>query len=288
MAFIGYYGSLATTASVFVGILTAYLVTRLSDLKSQRGRLKQRVETIDARLRTLHERRSFRESQLIETNIRWDIENAEDEVDSFIDFDVGFGWDPSPNDIDRDDVIQAFMEHRDIQRKDLTQHHVDAIDERWDEIMSELAPTRFDTSIPPRATDPEMYVIDALWDIYEREKYDERDREYKGQEYEVNALQNERGYLTQENESLDPQQLYDSIRDILVPIALSVIFPLFIRFLHEMGWVLRTSPAVAAWEPIIVSVAWLGGFVSTLVFVYTRISGGEKLPDPPSENERTA
>jgi hypothetical protein len=47
----GLYAALATSASVFIGILTALLVSNLSNLKSERRWITRRLEGIDAKLR---------------------------------------------------------------------------------------------------------------------------------------------------------------------------------------------------------------------------------------------
>jgi len=49
----GFYAALATSASVFIGILTALLVSNLSNLKAERHWINRRIEEIDAKLRGL-------------------------------------------------------------------------------------------------------------------------------------------------------------------------------------------------------------------------------------------
>ncbi|MFC7164997.1 hypothetical protein [Halospeciosus flavus] len=49
----GFYAALATSASVFIGILTALLVSNLSNLKAERHWINRRLEEIDAKLRGL-------------------------------------------------------------------------------------------------------------------------------------------------------------------------------------------------------------------------------------------
>lgn len=51
--FSGFYTALATLASVFIGILTALLVSNLSNLKSERHWINRRIEEIDAKLCSL-------------------------------------------------------------------------------------------------------------------------------------------------------------------------------------------------------------------------------------------
>ena len=49
----GFYTALATSASVFIGILTALLVSNLSNLKAERHWINRRLEEIDAKCRGL-------------------------------------------------------------------------------------------------------------------------------------------------------------------------------------------------------------------------------------------
>jgi hypothetical protein len=49
----GFYAALATSASVFIGILTALLANNLSNLKAERHWINRRLEEIDAKLRGL-------------------------------------------------------------------------------------------------------------------------------------------------------------------------------------------------------------------------------------------
>ena len=53
MALISFYSTLATAASIFIGILTAYLVTRLSDLKANRSRIRERFDAVVAEIESM-------------------------------------------------------------------------------------------------------------------------------------------------------------------------------------------------------------------------------------------
>lgn len=286
MGLLQFYGVLATTASIFVGILTAYLVTRLSDLTSERSRLKQRIESIDAELRILDDRFDFRIDQVEATEERWQQEAAGDVVDNFIEYDVGRDWNPEPDDISVEDALDALVEHRGLNSDDLIQRHREEIQDRWDEIIDELQPTHFIHG-PVPAPSNETYtaagwIQETLWDIYEREKYDTHDLEAVSIGREINTLQDEREVLVEQYKALDPQQLQDSIKAAIVPIGFSVILPLIVRFLHELGWVVRVPSNITILEPIAVTGAWIVGFFWTLGFVWLRVSNtDDQIPESP-------
>lgn len=78
------YGSLATTAGVFVGLLTAYLVSRIVELKAERRRIERRADTINARIDALKPRQEWRDEQLSQME-RWENQQeANNIVDEFI------------------------------------------------------------------------------------------------------------------------------------------------------------------------------------------------------------
>ncbi|MGQ5516499.1 hypothetical protein [Halococcus saccharolyticus] len=287
MALLQFYGVLASTASIFVGILTAYLVTRYSDLKTQRSRIRQRANSVEAEQEVLLARKDFRTEQVEQTEVRWRRESAEDDVDSFIKYDVGSDWDPPATEISVDDAMQGLITHRGLTADDLIQHHAETIRERWDEILEKLR-SRGPTMDSAVFLDNDFkYIVEALWDIYDREKYDRHDSVVSEIQGDIDELEDEWELLVEEDKSLDPQQLQDGIKSAAVPIALSVMFPLFVRLLHELGW---TYSSPFAWiEPVAVSVVWIVGFLWTLGFLWKRVSNTEELlnESPPSQREGT-
>lgn len=295
MSLVQFYGVLATTASIFVGILTAYLVNRLSDLKSERSRLKQRIEAIDAELRVLQLRHDFRIGRLEETEERWKRQDAEDAVDNFIEYTVGRDWNPSPDKVSIGDALDALVDHQNIAEDELIQHHMDVIEERWDEIIENLEPrppgTLFPSAIGATSSSDPLrganWIIEALWKIYDHEKYDTHDLQVLNIRQSVEELQDRRTVLVEQYNSLDPEQLRDSITASIVPIVLSVVLPIFIRLLHELGWVLKAPPYFVPLEPIGVLLAWLVGFFWTLRFVWVRITEtDEDIPKSPLSDEQ--
>jgi hypothetical protein len=289
MVLIRFYGVLATTASIFVGILTAYLITRLSDLKAGRSRIRRQADAINTELESLKTNREERVRTLVETQNRWERETAEDQVDSFISFNVGREWNPSPDAIDPADALDALVQYRDLSEDEVIQHHYDVLVSRWDEIAEKLQPRPFGQVDPGKLIDTsEMDAANAvrgtLWDIYDREQYDLHDTQVADSTRQIETLEDQRENLHNEYDSLDPQDLQDSIKAMIVPIFLSVILPVLIRFLHEIGFVVSELTSVAFLEPWIVLIAWLLGFFWTLIFIWNRVQNvNEDFPDPPSK-----
>lgn len=297
MSLAQFYGGLAIAASVFVGILTAYIVTRLSDLKSERSQLRQRIESIDAELEVLETRHDFRINKLEETEEKWRHESAEKDVDQFIEYEVGSRWNPSHEEVTVEDALDALIEYQDLTEDDLIQRHVDTLEERWEEIIDELKPRETVSSLgamPSADVSNETYeaanwIIEALWNIYEMEKYDTHDTEVMNVRRRVEELLEKRKRLEERYESLDPKQLRDSIKSTIIPIILSVVIPLIARFLHEIGLQSTViSPTMALIEPMIVLIIWIIGFFWTLWFVWKRVTRtDEELQSPPQFGKTT-
>lgn len=271
MTLIGFYGTLSTAASIFVGILTAYLITRLSDLKTSRSRIRERHDAVIAELESLETSRENRVETLRQTEDRWEIENAEEDVDSFIDFAVGRDWSPASVAVDVEDALEALIRYRDLEESDVVQHHYDELERRWDEIEEKLQPNPLGMPGSFAPKDDFVYITEALWDIYDRERYDSRDRRVTDATHEIQMLENQRDDLVLEYNSLDPKQLRESLKTTVIPVTLSVILPLAVRFLHEVGFVVSELTSIAHLEPWVVFALWLIGVFWTLLFIWKRI-----------------
>lgn len=290
MTLIGFYGTLATTASIFVGILTAYLVTRLSDLKAGRSRIRRQVDDINIELKSLKTGREERVQTLAETQNRWTRETAEDQVDRFITLNVGREWNPSPDAVNVADALDALIRYRDLEEEAVIQHHYDELENRWSEIIEKLRPQRFsdpENLIDTAEIDAANMVLDGLWNIYDQERYERRDNEVSDATQRIKELESKREDLKSEYNSLDPQDLQDSVKATAVPIVASVILPLLVRFFHEMSISVSELADVAFLEPWAVLIIWLFGFIWTLWFIWNRVQDmDEKFPDgPTAENE---
>ncbi|GAB6862695.1 hypothetical protein ACFR97_16315 [Haloplanus litoreus] len=67
----GLYASLAASASVFIGILTALLASNISTHKAERNRITYRIQAIDARLRELDDKRGELEDVIEDIYLTW-------------------------------------------------------------------------------------------------------------------------------------------------------------------------------------------------------------------------
>lgn len=67
----GLYASLAASASVFIGILTALLASNISTHKAERNRITYRIQAIDARLQELDDKREELEDVIEDIYLTW-------------------------------------------------------------------------------------------------------------------------------------------------------------------------------------------------------------------------
>lgn len=67
----GLYASLAASASVFIGILTALLASNISTHKAERNRITYRIRSIDARLQELDDKREELEDVIEDIYLTW-------------------------------------------------------------------------------------------------------------------------------------------------------------------------------------------------------------------------
>lgn len=74
-----FYGLLATTASIFVGILTAYLITHISDLKSERERLEGEIDIIRLEGRAIQRHYNFRQ----DVSNKWEKPEISDSANTY-------------------------------------------------------------------------------------------------------------------------------------------------------------------------------------------------------------
>lgn len=92
MAPLAFYDALAASASVFIGILTALLISNLSTMTTARGRIVRRITAIDARIESLASRRDRLRENLDRIEEVWETreqQDAEESVEDFIDRHVG-------------------------------------------------------------------------------------------------------------------------------------------------------------------------------------------------------
>jgi uncharacterized protein YukE len=265
----GFYGTLAAAASVFIGILTALLASNLSNLNAQRERIEQRIETIDAQLENLDIQYNHFKDTLDEireqeaANQRR--EQAEEQIDRFIEEHVGVEFDISPEDLSPRKVQREFADYLGQDQLFEEQHNV--LQERYEDIESALTPTSpfAMASIPDEAfVDSEIiasnHQIANQWEIHQEERFNRNYRRWVQTMTEIRSLQDERERLVDRHESLDPSRIRGSLRATVVTIILSIGVPVLAYLFRVSGVVM--APNIQTWiEPTVIFAIWVGGLV---------------------------
>ncbi|GAA3877821.1 hypothetical protein GCM10022627_33150 [Haloarcula argentinensis] len=245
------------------------------------------MQSINTELEVIDERHDVHEHLLESTEDRWNREDAESHVDNFIEFDVGRDWDPDPDNVSLQDAFEAMITHRDLSRDQITEYHTEVLENRWEELISELTPDRGLGSVPVDTSeyDAANMVIEALWNIYDREKYDMNENMYLEFKKDLEQLQKERENLIEEFEASDPQQLKESLKWTVFPILFSVSSPILYSLLHQTGLTLRTPDVFTIIEPVVITLIWLVGLVSSLYFLWRKISETQNsIPESPIDS----
>jgi len=295
MAPVGLYAALATTAGVFVGLLNAYLVSRISGLKGERRQIEQRVKSINARLEPLREHYGWREEQISEQVERRAEEQAEEDIENFIDYHVGDEWSTNPDDLNLDEIIDGLTDYLECDRSDLTEYHVEEIRDRWTDIQNELRPSSsrgmfgMGAEIPDipvdSSTQAANYQIETQWEIYDRTLLDRRNADFASVETEINSLREERDRLSQQYSRVDPRNLVDGVKSTGWAIVLSVGVPMLTYLLHAIDLTI-IIPFGNIVEPVIVFASWSVGLILTFQYVWDEVTDVEdNLPELPSDDE---
>ena len=294
MAPVGLYSAFATTAGVFVGFLNAYLVSRISGLKSERKRIEQRVKSINARLDPLVDHLDWRDEQISEQIDRQAQERAGDDIERFIDYHVGDVWSPDPDNLTFEDGVNNLADYLDCDRSDLTYYHIQEIRERWNDIKNELRPSGGGmfgaamTEIPiDDSTMAVTHQIEAQWEIYDQTLLDRRNADFASVETEVRSLREEGNRLAEQYKQANPTELVEGVRSTGWAIVLSIGVPLVVYLLHAIN-ITFTIPYGNVVEPILVFVSWSIGLILTFQYLRDEVTDIEdNLPNFPSEDEES-
>jgi len=285
----GFYGALAASASVFVGILTALLASNLSNLNTERERIERRIETIDSRLENLdtqyvHFRDTLEDIRDAEEADQRR-EQAEEQVDNFIEEHIGVEFTADPDELTPRQLQQEFEDYLNRDRLNEEQH--DALQDHYEDIESALTPTsRFAMVQPPDGTfvDSEIIAsnqqIEHQWQIHTEERFNRNYRRWVQTMTEIRSLQDERARLVARHESLDPSNIRDSLRATVVTIGLSVGIPLLFYLFHVVEVSFLSLPQWV--EPTIIFVVWICGLYYVFNHLRNQLNGmNGNLPEEP-------
>ncbi|WP_435551934.1 hypothetical protein [Natrinema sp. CGMCC1.2065] len=285
----GFYTALATSASVFIGILTALLASNLSNHNVQRKRIERRIEIIDARLTNLNTQYEHFRDTLEEIREREEAsqrhEQAQDQVDEFIQDHVGSEFDISPDDLTPRRLQREFAEYLGVDSLNEEQHNI--LQEHFGDIQEALTSTsslyRMDGSFTQ--VDPEImasnHQIEQQWQIHTEERFNRNYRQWIETMTEIRSFQDERKRLVSRYESLDPSQIREILRATVATIILSIGGPLVAYLLRVSG--VTIAKGFPQWiEPTFIFTLWACGLIYVFKHLRDKLNqeGGE-LPDEP-------
>jgi len=133
------YIGLATTAGIFIGILTALLISRLTNLKEEKSRLEKRIKTLNVKIESLNSREKKYGEDLILIEGKWEkekIQNAKDDVEDFINSYVGKEIIEPVENLTEQRLHTLFSAYMEL---DINEYHEKELEKRRDEIEIELA-----------------------------------------------------------------------------------------------------------------------------------------------------
>jgi hypothetical protein len=295
----GFYAALAGAASVFIGILTALLAGNISNLNIQRVRIERRIEAIDARLENLDTQynhfRNVLEEIREQENASQRREEAQEQVDEFIQEYVGTEFDIDPQELTADRLQSELTQY--IGGDDLNEEQQEVLQERFEDVKNILRQSSglplvidSDFSLTDSSIVASSRQIENQWEIHTEERFNRNYRRWIQTMTEIRSLQDERDRLVDRHESLDPSHIKESLRITVVTIILSVGVPVFAYFLRVSEIVIY--PISQKWvEPTIVLFIWISGLVCVFSHLRSQLSENNgHIPGEPelSLNEETA
>lgn len=284
------YASLAASASVFIGILTALLVSDLSNIKAEQSRIRRRVEAIDSRLRSLRYQREVLEDRLDNIEEIWEEERAkkqaEEQVDDFIDY--------AEDNITQSDftprmILQEFADFIDAEVGNLNDNQKDELRNKRDDIERAFEPPKPDPflgishnlhrEITP-ITKPEYVQIEQQRQLRRDEKYTRDDRQLIQTITEMRSLHREREKLETRYRSLDPASIVHTLLVSVVAIIASVVVPSVFLAFRVTDTVLVPLPNWV--EPTAVFLLWAVGLALVFFYLGRKLwQDPDKLPEEP-------
>lgn len=289
----GFYASLAASASVFIGILTAILTSKVSTLRAERNQIEHRIKSIDSRLESLDEQRNELEDQIEGIRRIWEhedqLEGAKMRVSEFIDQRVGGEFTVDPDSVTKEEVIEEFADFVDFPVKEVKtdEYITEELEARFDEIQEALR----DESYPGSAkadiaadagTVATYQQTEAQQRIHQRAEYNRFQNRWHQTKTELQSLKNERDKLENRHKSLDTSPIKSTLWAGVVTIFLSVVIPSIAYLLHILEITVVRLPSWV--EPSSIFVVWVIG----LGLIFYHLRGGlvedaedQALPEQP-------
>lgn len=237
----GFNAALAGAASVFIGILTALLVSNISNTRTEQAQILHRIKTIDSRLESLDEQREELEDQI--EDVLWAMEkedleeDAEVRVSEFIEECVGDEYSPDPHSVDLESATKAFADFEGIDEKEVQTNEflADEIEDRLDEIRCKIGGPSQSTTANVQPS-PEQVAAQQQMDIqrriHQREQHNNFQNRWHQTKSDIQALQNERAKLTPRFEAIGTTE-ENLLRAISLASIFSVVLPLIAYWIRD-------------------------------------------------------
>lgn len=284
----GFYAALAGAASVFIGILTALLVSNFSNRHTEQSQILHRIKAIDSQLESLDGQREELEDQI--DDINWAMEKEDLEKDAqirvrqFIDEYVEEEYSPDSGSVDLGNITEAFAEYEGIEVEEVQTDEflTDELEDRLDEIRHKAGVTSdYDEAyLQPSHEQVAQRQINIQRRIHLRDQHNNFQNRWHQTKTDIQGLFNERAKLQPRYDALDEAET-GLLLPIVVAIISSVVIPLVAYWLRISGVVIM--PGLQPWvEPAGIFIIWLLG----LGIVFNHIRGqldedGGDLPDEP-------
>ena len=137
----GFFGGLAASASIFVGILTTILVNDIVRKQENKSRKINRMDNITTRLKGLKEKKEEYEVEIAEIEEEWDKEERKAsfiDVDRFISSGLETSFSRPAEILEIYHLTRALAEYYGVEEDELTNYHRERIKSRFDEIKERM------------------------------------------------------------------------------------------------------------------------------------------------------
>ncbi len=206
MAPLAFYDALAASASVFIGILTALLISNLSTRKTARERIARRITAINARVESLASRRDRLRENLDRIEEVWDNraqQDAKEDIEDFIDRYVGSDFIAPIENINQRVLLQELADYLDWEVEELNQYHKEELQSRLAEIEAKLV----DAIVKAISSDYDEWSRGELDDL----EWEEFRDNFKSQHGVTNLDEKTRKKLESEYNRITPDPAPDSL-----------------------------------------------------------------------------
>ena len=307
------YTTLATSASIFLGLLTALIINQLVDDRAEKSRIHERVRGLTSELSTLQEQREDLEQYLIDEGERFGEElhkkNINSEIDAFFQGSLAldnkipiseFDWIRLKEEYgaykdeelshweifelaDRGDEAWKIVEERDLR-------HADTFRKRVSVGLTILKnrirqTTLMDIVLGPDSTDDQAQDLSTAFREVMKETTQEtvisdRDAEWHRVNSKIESLNAEIDDRWQDYQAINTEDRLTTLAVIAFSASLSVILPLIGLVLNVTGWTLSVPQRLNHLDLLLIGLFWVFGIVAVFNHIYQIIQNERDDEEP--------